>query len=67
MKYITYEWSKHKTQFIIIGWQYNIIDHYPFDLRCGRVDTARAGCTPKLPVRGDPAVGYVIATVAIEV
>ena len=32
-----------------------------------RMWSGRAGSTPKLPVRGDPAVGYVVTTVAIEV
>ena len=41
--------------------------HYPFNLRCGRVGVACMGSTPKLPVRGDPAVRHVIATIAIEV
>ena len=41
--------------------------YWLFDLRCGRVDVARVSSTSKLLVHGDPAVGYVIAIVAIEV
>ena len=41
--------------------------YWLFSLRCGRVDMAHMGSTSKLLVCGDPAVGYMVATVAIEV
>ena len=37
------------------------------DLPCGRVGIAHVGSTSKLLVHGNPAVGYVVATIAIEV
>ena len=41
--------------------------HYQFNLRCSRVGVACMGSIPKLPVRDYPTIGYVVATIAIEV
>ena len=41
--------------------------HWLSDLRCSQVDAAHMGFTSDLLVCGNPAVGYVIATVVIEV
>ena len=38
-----------------------------FNLRYSGVGVAYVGSTSKLPVRGNPAIEYVIATIAIEV
>ena len=41
--------------------------HWLSNLQCGSVDVAHVGSTSNLLVHGNPAVGYIVATVANEV